>query len=202
MILCLLHESHCTASQFAPYLLLLPEKFDTLMYWNTMELLQLQGHDIIQQIGRPQADAVFKEEILPIVANEKEAFPSFRDLSGRELETRVNTECHRWGSVIMSYAFDVAAEDDPTADPDIDFEDPNGRDMAKALIPLADLLNADTDLANVSFLLLNKLIFRLICLRRTMFSRCVRLSPSLLVKKSLTPTDLSLLLSLFVDMAM
>ena len=77
-------------------------------------------------------------------------------------EGRVLREAHRMASVIMSYSFDLAvpekkaavvvaatgSQDVGESDDDVEEEDED-KEVYKAMVPLADMLNADADRNNV-----------------------------------------------------
>lgn len=52
-------------SKWKPYFDVLPETFDTLMFWSNAELSELQGSAVLQKIGKIEADKTFRKEILP-----------------------------------------------------------------------------------------------------------------------------------------
>ncbi len=54
-------------SYWKPYFDILPNTFDTLMYWSDEELLELQGCAVVHKIGKKAADERFQLVIVPIV---------------------------------------------------------------------------------------------------------------------------------------
>jgi SET domain-containing protein 6 len=145
LVLCLVYEFQQPNSPFASYLAILPSQFDTLIYWADLELRELQGHPVLGQIGRREADRTFNQLLLPRIQKYKSEFSSFEALSDSEFNSTVLKEMHRCASIIMSYAFDVASPGQvATQDDDMEEEEPN----EKALVPMADILNADADRAN------------------------------------------------------
>jgi SET domain-containing protein 6 len=134
-------------SKWAPYFDVLPTDFDTLMFWSEAELKDLQGSAVVNKIGKASADATFEEQILPIVYRNVQAFNA-QSLSNDQLLAL----CHRMGSTIMSYAFDLekagAASDEEQEEWEEDSEDGSGPVLPKGMVPLADMLNANADLNN------------------------------------------------------
>jgi SET domain-containing protein 6 len=134
-------------SKWAPYFDVLPTDFDTLMFWSETELKALQGSAVLNKIGKASADATFEEQILPLVYQNVTAFNA-QNLSNEQLLAL----CHRMGSTIMSYAFDLeqsgAASNSSQDGWEEDSDDGSGLVMPKGMVPLADMLNANADLNN------------------------------------------------------
>lgn len=148
LILTLLYEhQQAQNSKWAPYFEVLPTEFDTLMFWSEAELKDLQGSAVVNKIGKASADATFEEQILPLVYQNVQAFNA-QSLSNDQLLAL----CHRMGSTIMSYAFDLersgAASDAEPEEWEVDSEDGSGPVLPKGMVPLADMLNANADLNN------------------------------------------------------
>lgn len=138
------------SSIWKPYFDVLPDQFDTLMFWTPEELDELQASGVRAHIGKDTADAMFQTKVLPVVRKNREVFylAGAAQLSDEELVALA----HRMGSIIMAYAFDLDKEDDDE-DEDEDGEDGwvQDREATKALgmVPMADMLNADAEF-NVS----------------------------------------------------
>ncbi len=132
-------------SRWRPYFDVLPTHFDTLMYWSDAELKLLEGSAIVEKIGKPGADRTFIEQILPIVRENGEFFHA-NGLSDQNLLSL----CHRMGSTIMAYAFDLesSAESQKAAEDGWEEDLDEGQALRKGMIPLADMLNADADRNN------------------------------------------------------
>jgi SET domain-containing protein 6 len=148
LILTMLFEhQQAQNSKWAPYFDVLPTDFDTLMFWSEAELKALQGSAVVNKIGKASADATFEEQILPLVYQNVQAFNA-QNLSNDQLLAL----CHRMGSTIMSYAFDLEQADAaPESSQDgweEDSDDGSGPVMPKGMVPLADMLNANADLNN------------------------------------------------------
>lgn len=135
------------SSKWAPYFAVLPTSFDTLMFWSEAELQDLQGSAVVDKIGKAGADETFQEQILPLVYQNVEAFNA-QNLSNDELLAL----CHRMGSTIMAYAFDLesssAASNSSQDGWEEDSADGSDAVLPKGMVPLADMLNANADLNN------------------------------------------------------
>ena len=131
-------------SLWAPYFDVLPYDFDTLMYWSDLELESLKGSTVVDKIGKKNADATFTEKLLPIVRDDKRAFPA--DLSDEDLLSMF----HRMGSTIMAYAFDIESSTSTSRAEEDGWEEDSdaGESLPKGMVPLADMLNADADRNN------------------------------------------------------
>jgi len=160
---------------FKPYFDVIPAHFSTPMFWDEGEAEQLlQGSTLVEKIGRAEAEAGFRENILPVVEKYKDTVFDGVDVSVDAF--------HRVGSLIMSYSFDVdrikagssedkddenaKEEDQASADENEDevpgdeeeheeliieeeFSDDEDDDGPfKAMVPLADTLNAHSQLCN------------------------------------------------------
>ena len=143
-------------SKWRPYLDLLPTSFDTPIFWDDDELSYLQACAVRDKIGKEDADQLFEEHLVPII----DQFPAlFGPLAG-DVE-RVLRNAHRMASVVMAYAFDIEFEG-PEQEPDHEgyvlLDDDEA--LPKGLVPLADMLNADADHANVSGTAADSAFFR------------------------------------------
>lgn len=150
-------------SKWAPYFRILPTRFDTLMFWSPAELQELQASDVVGKIGKQDADKMMQESIAPIVKANPALFPPVNGLVSYEGEQAMAVLlelAHMMGSLIMAYAFDVV----DAKDGEDEQEDGNGEEeymtddeeedelpTSKGMVPLADLLNADSARNNVSF---------------------------------------------------
>lgn len=136
-------------SKWWPYLQLLPTEFDTLMYWTPAELAELQGSLVINKIGKDDANRLFIESLLPVVHDHAHLFgkfaPAFQGVSAKGALLEL---AHRMATLIMAYAFDIAYDDDSDEDSLDDCS--TLADLPKAMIPLADIFNAEGEQMNVS----------------------------------------------------
>ena len=119
------------------------DDFDTLMYWTEQELDELQASTIRHKIGREDAEDMFKSDVIPVL----EAHPKLFTSPDHQLDQPTLLRlCHRMASTIMAYAFDVEqTEKGYNADEDGYVTDEDEAAQQKAMMPLADMLNADTD---------------------------------------------------------
>lgn len=138
------------ASNWAAYFAILPFEFDTLMYWTEDELAELQASAVVNKIGKESANAMFLEQLIPVI---KEFAPIFfagdkrAPQRAEEMRDERNLALmHRMGSLIMAYAFDVEPS---VSRKDVDEEGYASEDedeaLPKGMVPLADMLNADAD---------------------------------------------------------
>ena len=129
-------------SRWKQYFDVLPEQFDTLIYWSEKELEYLRGSAIVQKIGKTSADSMFLDQVMPLM-RENMLTPRAQKFNKDEMLSL----CHRMGSTIMAYAFDLenssrTEEDGWEEDSDSDVVLPKG------MVPMADMLNADADRNN------------------------------------------------------
>ncbi|KAL9530422.1 Ribosomal lysine N-Methyltransferase [Sphaerulina musiva] len=146
LILVMVHEYlKGTESSWYPYFNLLPETFDSLMFWSDEELLSLKGSAVVDKIGKESADSTFTEQLIPLIAQHANIFQT----AGRSNDELLSL-CHRMGSTIMAYAFDL--EKPETSQPHKqdeeeweEEEEESATSLPKGMIPLADMLNANAD---------------------------------------------------------
>lgn len=117
-------------SKWTPYFNVLPTKLDSLVFWSTAELAELQASAVVNKIGKNQAEDVFHQSISKTVPE------------GASLEL-----FHKVASTIMAYAFDIpdGNQDEENSAIEDDLVDDNDERTTLAMIPLADMLNADAD---------------------------------------------------------
>ncbi|KAI7848909.1 hypothetical protein BDC45DRAFT_295288 [Circinella umbellata] len=150
LILCLMYESQRSDSFWKPYFDVLPKEFSTPMFWDRQELNALEGTDIVEKIGKEEAEVMFVQEIQPILKDHPEIFNS--DVHNVDL-------FHQCGSLIMSYSFhdekatlkmtqknDDNGNDDGEENEDDDEEEEE--EGLLAMVPMADMLNHKTGFNN------------------------------------------------------
>ncbi|KAK6349660.1 hypothetical protein TWF696_005938 [Orbilia brochopaga] len=151
MILTVMYEYSLPDSKWRAYLDSLPREFDTLMYWTDDELRELEGSAVLGKIGKQEALILYQAEVMVFVEAHKDLFEGI-DMS---LET-----FHRVGSWIMAFASDLDKPDDSrnpqdAMDDDDDEDDDDERfdslNTYKALVPFANLIPGDCELANCEF---------------------------------------------------
>ncbi|KAI0157957.1 SET domain-containing protein [Hypoxylon sp. FL1284] len=131
-------------SRWRPYLDVLPDQFETLMWWSDQQLAELQASSIVSKIGKDEADDMFRAKVLPVIAEHADVF--YPEGSAKLSDDQLMTLAHRMGSTIMAYAFDLE-NDDEEADPENDdewVEDKEGA-LMMGMVPMADILNADAE---------------------------------------------------------
>ncbi|KAK8035511.1 hypothetical protein PG993_010506 [Apiospora rasikravindrae] len=128
-------------SKWKPYFDIMPESFDTLMFWPRTELGGLQASAISAKIGKDEADNMFRAKVLPVV--EEHAHIFYPEGSKRMSEEELLNLAHRMGSTVMAYAFDLETDDEePEEEGDEWVEDKEGK-LLMGMVPMADILNAD-----------------------------------------------------------
>ncbi|KAF4589665.1 SET domain protein [Ophiocordyceps camponoti-floridani] len=130
-------------SSWKPYLSILPETFDTPMFWTDDEITELQASALPCKIGRAEADDVFRKKLLPIIRSHPDIFRTSQDYSNVELVKLA----HRMGSTIMAYAFDLENENGFQQFDDNDdgwVEDRDNKALL-GMVPMADMMNADAE---------------------------------------------------------
>lgn len=141
------------ASNWAPYFAILPNEFNTLMFWSDAELAELQASAVVHKIGKDGANEAFLEYLLPVIKEFAEIFfagdARAKQRAEEMRDQRKITLMHKMGSLIMAYAFDV---EPATPRKDVDeegfAEEEEDEALPKGMIPLADMLNADADRCN------------------------------------------------------
>jgi SET domain-containing protein 6 len=126
----LILEAQKPDSKWQPYFDVLPSELNSLVFWSPAELAELQASAVVNKIGKDSAEQIFNTEIQPIV----------REAS--DIDT-----FHKFASTIMAYAFDIPEnkDDDDENENEDDLVDDEEEQTTLAMIPLADMLNADAD---------------------------------------------------------
>ena len=123
------------------------------MFWNDAELAELQASAVVDKIGKAQAEATWKETIIPVMLAHPDLFPVFA-VTDTERTAELIKLAHMAGSLIMAYAFDIDRDDEQdgprNAGSDDEFEEDDEEEPLQGMVPFADMLNADADKGNVS----------------------------------------------------
>lgn len=128
-------------SLWKPYFDVLPETFNTPMFWTEEELSELQASAVRSKVGKDEAEDMFRANILPVIRGNSELFVASESMSDGELISLA----HRMGSTIMSYAFDLENDEDEEEENEDGWEvDKDGKSMM-GMVPMADILNADAE---------------------------------------------------------
>ena len=149
LILVMLYEYlQGKCSRWEPYFAVLPDKFETPIFWTKPELEELNGTCLTaEKIGHKESDDMLISKVLPLIQIHQSIFypKGSSPLSNEE----VLGLAHRMGSTIMAYAFDLE-RDGQQSDNEEDgwVEDREGRTML-GMVPMADMLNANAEF-NVS----------------------------------------------------
>ncbi|CAN6674669.1 ribosomal lysine N-methyltransferase 4 [Trichomonascus vanleenenianus] len=124
--------------EWKPYFDVLPRTFNTPMFWPEQDVTLLKGSTVVDKIAREEAEEQFQETIQPL-------FSKSSAFNG--VDQSVDA-FHRMGSLIMSYSFDIRAKE-PHQEEEEEEEDEEEEEMGvKAMVPMADMLNAHTRLCN------------------------------------------------------
>lgn len=142
-------------SFWRPYFRVLPERFDTLIYWSPDELAELKGSAVVHKIGKDEADKTFSELVVPIMRRHPRLFPyppGVSSYDGPSGERAILNMAHRMATLVMAYGFDLE-RDETAQSPDEDgfMSDDDEENLPKGMVPMADMLNADADRNNVSY---------------------------------------------------
>lgn len=88
------------SSKWKPYFDVLPNVFDTLMFWSQSELDELQASAVKDKIGKASADEMFSTKVLPVIKEHSKVFypAEAMELSDEDLMT----VAHRMGSLVSS----------------------------------------------------------------------------------------------------
>lgn len=143
LILILLYEFlQGDQSKWKPYLDVLPQSFDTLMFWSHKELDELQASAISAKVGRDEAENMFRARVFPVIEQHADIF--YPQGAPKLAEDELLLLAHQVGSTIMAYAFDLEKdeEDEEVDEGDEWVEDKEGKIMM-GMVPMADILNAD-----------------------------------------------------------
>ncbi|KAG8956267.1 hypothetical protein FRC04_004344 [Tulasnella sp. 424] len=134
----------------------MPTTFNTLMFWSDEELAQLKGSTILGKIGKAEAEADYREKVLPLITRRPDLFPPAAIATHYSLE-----RYHINGSRILSRSFHVEkwSGKDQNQESDEDSEEPKDMDVDDSgssedddeeredtadvgMTPMADMLNA------------------------------------------------------------
>ncbi|KAL4818252.1 hypothetical protein BDW67DRAFT_14589 [Aspergillus spinulosporus] len=139
-------------STWAPYFKVLPQNFDTLMFWSPAELEELQGSAVVEKIGRQGAEESILKLIVPIVRANPTLFPPVNGLASYDGDVGAQallSLAHTMGSLIMAYAFDIETpENEDEREGEDGYLTDDEEQSSKGMVPLADMLNADADRNN------------------------------------------------------
>jgi N-lysine methyltransferase SETD6 len=109
------------------------------MFWNEEELAQLKGTEVLPRIGKENSEQQYSQILLPLI----EANPNLFNLEKCGIDT-----FHRMGSLVLAYSFGRTNENVEIYQDDVGYGDELATDLA--MVPLADMLNADPELNNVA----------------------------------------------------
>ncbi|EKM54733.1 uncharacterized protein PHACADRAFT_97093 [Phanerochaete carnosa HHB-10118-sp] len=103
LILCMLwEEAQGVSSKWHGFFPILPDGFDTPMFWDDADLEELKGTAVVDKIGKDDAENNFKTKLLPAVESRPDLFPPDTVATTYTLERH-----HLMGSRILSRSFHV-----------------------------------------------------------------------------------------------
>lgn len=135
------------------------------MFWTEDELKELKGTEILPRIGKQKSEEQYTKQLRPLITSHPELFdPEKCDINA----------FHRMGSLVLAYSFGSTTSSNNGDDED-DSEDEEG-DAQIAMVPLADMLNADpfknnVPLSSLSFTLKAELTYRRDCFKKEQAGR-------------------------------
>jgi len=142
LVIALMYEHLCGESTpWKPYIDVLPETFNTLMFWTDEQVKELQASAIVDKIGKSDAEDLFRTKLLPFLSKHQHLFPQCGRVYQGDEKTLI--QAHQISSAIMAYAFDLESEEDENEDEDGWVEDRAGKTIG--MVPMADMLNADAE---------------------------------------------------------
>ncbi|CAI4356286.1 AHL_G0011210.mRNA.1.CDS.1 [Saccharomyces cerevisiae] len=149
LIMCILYEMEVLQekSQWAPYFKVWnkPTDMNTLIFWDEKELQLLKPSLVLERIGKKEAKEMH-ERIIKSIKQIGGEFSCIVTSFGFDNFAYI-------ASIILSYSFDLEIRDQDTNENEEDEtseeELENGRYL-KSMIPLADMLNADTSKCNAN----------------------------------------------------
>ncbi|KAF9481573.1 SET domain-containing protein [Pholiota conissans] len=108
LMLCMMWEAALGAqSKWGPYFDIMPSTFDTPMFWNDIDLAELQGTSVVEKLGREQANKDYNEKVIPAMQSRPDLF------NQEDISTRYSLETfHIMGSRILSRSFTLEKTDD------------------------------------------------------------------------------------------
>jgi N-lysine methyltransferase SETD6 len=106
------------------------------MFWTDEELRELHGTEVSSRIGKAKSEDDYRTILLPLITANPQLFDS--DKCGLEA-------FHRMGSLVLAYSFGKNGDDE---DEDEEEEEEEQKHEI-AMVPLADMLNANPQLNNV-----------------------------------------------------
>jgi SET domain-containing protein 6 len=139
-----IRPSTSSGVNWAAYFALMPtlESFDTLMFWNEVQLKGLEGSSVLDKIGREEVEEEYTSNVLPFILAHPGVFGS---VEGYGME-----RFHWCGSLVLSRSFHVESGEDESEDEEEEEEDEETEDVGDvAMVPMADLLNAMSGKDNV-----------------------------------------------------
>jgi N-lysine methyltransferase SETD6 len=105
------------------------------MFWDDEELKQLKGTEVLPRIGKEKSEEQYIQDLLPLIISNQQIF---------DPQKCGIAEFHRMGSLVLAYSFGRNSSNDENDD---EHEESSKNEIA--MVPLADMLNANPQLNNV-----------------------------------------------------
>ena len=159
LILVMIYENlQGEASYWKPYLDILPDTFDTPIFWTESELKELEGTCLTpQKIGKQESNDMLRLRIIPVVLNNPTIF--YPNKAPRLNESELLRLAHRMGSTIMAYAFDLEDENEQSENEEDGWVEDREGHLLLGMVPMADVLNANADFNVCSGTLTSQKVF-------------------------------------------
>ena len=110
------------------------------MFWSEDELKELRGSKVLDKIGKKEAEAGWKQTIIPIMQQYASDFVVNDHL---DVTKELISLCHTAGSLIMAYAFDIDRDLEGGSEGQDGLQEDDEENPLKGMVPFADMLNAD-----------------------------------------------------------
>jgi SET domain-containing protein 6 len=131
-------------SSWKPYFDILPQTFDTPLFWSQSELKELEATCLTtEKIGKQESDDMLRTRVVKLVQANPLVF--YREGTTHLDEYELLVLAHRMGSTVMAYAFDLDNANEESEDEEDGWvEDREGKTML-GMVPMADILNANAE---------------------------------------------------------
>ncbi|CAI4351538.1 AEL_collapsed_G0011120.mRNA.1.CDS.1 [Saccharomyces cerevisiae] len=149
LIICILYEMEVLQerSRWAPYLKVWnkPSDMNALIFWDDNELQLLKPSLVLERIGKKEAKEMHERII-----------KSIKQIGGEFSRVATSFEFDNFAyiaSIILSYSFDLEMQDssiNENEEEETSEEELENERYLKSMIPLADMLNADTSKCNAN----------------------------------------------------
>ena len=144
-------------SPWAPYINILPQESDALIFWDEAEVKELEGCPVVNKINKEREEMKLLKRVIPLTRTESFTASMSLPLQLEEGRRLMSVEEYqklalRMSATIMAYSFDLEREvkaEKPSTDTANEGKGCNNDHESaimvsyKAMIPVADMLNCD-----------------------------------------------------------